>query len=207
MYVYSVFGAFAPLGVVTNTLTAPAACAGAVQLISVSETKLTEVQAAPPKVTPVTPVNPVPVIVTLFPPVVGPDVGFTLVTVGGPVTVMLAIDVSATRFPLSSAKKPVVFRNDAVVEKIPLLAKVGFTVATPEAFVVPERFAGVPPKSNVTDSPGIGDPPGTVVKVALTGHGVPVVQLAGASVSVDRLTPRACLKWTNSASSSRHSSH
>ena len=40
------------------------------------------VAAVPPKLTPVAPVKPVPLIVTVVPPVVGPDVGLTLVTDG-----------------------------------------------------------------------------------------------------------------------------
>ena len=46
-------------------------------------TTTTLVAAAPPMVTPVAPVKLVPVIVTLVPPVVGPEVGEIAVTVGG----------------------------------------------------------------------------------------------------------------------------
>ena len=64
------------------TSTVPAACAGAVTWISVSEMTVIFVPASPPKVTPVAPVKPVPVIVTTVPPAVGPVVGATLVMVG-----------------------------------------------------------------------------------------------------------------------------
>ena len=66
----------APLGpppVVTITPTAPAvARAGVIHVIVVLSTMLREVAANPPNVTEVAPVNPIPVIVTLVPPVVLP---------------------------------------------------------------------------------------------------------------------------------------
>src|SRR5262245_49388046 len=54
-YVKRVFAAFEPAGVVTTTLTAPAACAGVVQVMLVADTTATAVAAVPPKVTPVAP--------------------------------------------------------------------------------------------------------------------------------------------------------
>jgi len=69
--VYSVLAGLLPAGVVTTTLTAPAAPAGVVAVMVVALTTETPVAAAPPKVTPVAPVKPVPAIVTLVPPAIG----------------------------------------------------------------------------------------------------------------------------------------
>ena len=80
---YSALAALLPAGVVTTTLTAPAAPAGTVAVIEVAFTTEKDVAAAPPKVTLVAPVNVVPVMVTLVPPAVGPELGLTEVTVGG----------------------------------------------------------------------------------------------------------------------------
>ena len=79
---YSVLAALLPAGVVTMTLTAPAAPTGVVAVIVVASTTATLVAAAPPKVTLVAPVKVVPVMVTLVPPAVGPEFGLTEVTVG-----------------------------------------------------------------------------------------------------------------------------
>ena len=79
---YSVLAALPPAGVVTTTLTAPAAPAGTVAVIVVAFTTEKDVAAVPPKVTLVAPVKVVPVMVTLFPPAVGPELGLTEVTVG-----------------------------------------------------------------------------------------------------------------------------
>ena len=68
---------------VTRTLTAPAACAGAVTVIEVAVFAVRPVAAVPPKVTPVAPVKFVPVIVTDgAPPSVEPVFGLIDVTVG-----------------------------------------------------------------------------------------------------------------------------
>jgi hypothetical protein len=56
--------------------------AGLAHVIWVSETTFTPVAALAPKLTPVAPVNPLPVIVTLSPPLAFPLVGATLVTCG-----------------------------------------------------------------------------------------------------------------------------
>ena len=71
-----------PPTVVTVTSTVPAACAGAVAVISESETTSTFVAGDDPKSTADAPVNPEPEIVTTVPPVVGPDDGATLDTIG-----------------------------------------------------------------------------------------------------------------------------
>ncbi len=67
---------------VTTTLAAPAACAGAVAVIEMLLTTVTPVAAVPPIFT-VAPVRkPVPVIVTGVPPFALPDVGLIELTVG-----------------------------------------------------------------------------------------------------------------------------
>ena len=73
---------FEPEDDVTTTLAVPAVPDGVVAVTDVSLTKTILVAAAPPIVTPVTPVKPVPVIVTLVPPKVGPVAGEIVVTVG-----------------------------------------------------------------------------------------------------------------------------
>ena len=73
---------FWPSGLVTVTFTAPAACAGVVALIVVLLTTLTPVAALPSKLTVAPDTKFAPVIVAAVPPVVGPDVGATLLTVG-----------------------------------------------------------------------------------------------------------------------------
>jgi len=67
---------------VTRTLAVPTVPAGVTAVIEVEDTTVTEVAAAPPMVTPVAPVKLVPVIVTLVPPAVGPELGEIAVTVG-----------------------------------------------------------------------------------------------------------------------------
>jgi hypothetical protein len=67
---------------VTVTSTAPAAWAGVVTSIWVELTKIMSVTAVPPKVTVAPRTKFVPVIVTTVPPVSGPLVGATEVTVG-----------------------------------------------------------------------------------------------------------------------------
>src|SRR4051812_19499160 len=89
--------ALCPPGFVTVTPTAPAACAGVVVVIVVVSTTVTPVAALPPTLTVAPVTNPVPRIVRLVPPLVGPDAGVTLVTVGGgPVTVRLNAVVCVT---------------------------------------------------------------------------------------------------------------
>ena len=67
---------------VTVTFTVPAAWAGAVTVICV-EVLVTIVAALPPKETPVAAARPVPVMVTVLPPAVVPDVGDRVVSTGG----------------------------------------------------------------------------------------------------------------------------
>jgi hypothetical protein len=76
----------APCVVVTATATVPAACAGEVTLSLVADVTCTDVAVVEPKVTLVVPVRWVPMMVTVVPPVVDPEVGVTDVTVGAGVT-------------------------------------------------------------------------------------------------------------------------
>ena len=75
-----------PFGVVTVTSTVSGSSglssAGLMAVISVSDTTVTAVAAAPPKLTPVAPDRPVPVIVTSVPPAGLPLSGETPVTAG-----------------------------------------------------------------------------------------------------------------------------
>ena len=70
-----------PPPVVTRTSTVPVP-AGAVAVICVALLNVKLLAAVPPKLTAVTPPKFVPLMVTLLPPVAGPDVGEMLVTVG-----------------------------------------------------------------------------------------------------------------------------
>ena len=70
-----------PPAVVTPTWTVPVP-AGAVAVICVAEFTVKPVAGVPPKLTAVAPMRLVPVMVTLVPPVAGPVVGETAVTVG-----------------------------------------------------------------------------------------------------------------------------
>ena len=76
------FAAFVPPDVVTRTLALPAVPAGVTAVIDVEDTTVTEVAAAPPIVTAVAPVKPVPEMVTLVPPAIGPVLGEIALTVG-----------------------------------------------------------------------------------------------------------------------------
>jgi hypothetical protein len=67
---------------VTVTVTAPAAWEGVVAVIVVLLTTVTPVAGLPPMLTVAPAAKFVPVIVTAVPPVVGPDAGATLLTVG-----------------------------------------------------------------------------------------------------------------------------
>jgi hypothetical protein len=70
-----------PVVTVTST-TAPVVPAGDVAVIVVALVTVNDAAAVAPKLTAVAPVNVVPVIVTVVPPVLGPDDGATVVTVG-----------------------------------------------------------------------------------------------------------------------------
>ena len=74
--------ALVPPTVVTVTSTAPAACAGEVAVIWFALFTVNVVAAVAPKLTALAPVKFVPAITTLVPPLEGPELGVTLVTVG-----------------------------------------------------------------------------------------------------------------------------
>jgi hypothetical protein len=84
---------------VTTTSTAPAAWAGVVAVIEVEFTKVTPVAAVPPKVTVAPLTKFVPVMVTAVPPMSGPLVGATEVTVRAP----QAVGVEAASVVISAA--------------------------------------------------------------------------------------------------------
>ncbi len=71
----------APLGSVTVISTVAALSAGLTAVICVAELMVKEVAAVAPKLTPVARLKFVPVTVTDVPPVVGPEIGLTAVTV------------------------------------------------------------------------------------------------------------------------------
>ena len=71
-----------PPGVVTVASAVPAAELGVVAVICVELRTLNELAAVAPNLTPLTEVKSVPVMVTTVPPVLGPTLGDTLVTVG-----------------------------------------------------------------------------------------------------------------------------
>jgi len=71
-----------PKGVVTKTLTVPAAWAGAVAVIEIALLTVNEVAGVVPKVTLVTPAKQLPVMVTEVPAVCGPAVGEMPATAG-----------------------------------------------------------------------------------------------------------------------------
>jgi len=71
-----------PSGFVTTMSAVPAACAGVVAVIEVAVATATPVAGAPPIETVAPAVKPVPVIVTLSPPAVGPEPGAIPVTAG-----------------------------------------------------------------------------------------------------------------------------
>jgi hypothetical protein len=70
-----------PAAVVTRTRATPAACAGVVTEIDVALLELT-VAEVPPNVTAEGLARLVPVMTTVMPPVVGPEVGLILVIIG-----------------------------------------------------------------------------------------------------------------------------
>ena len=101
-----------PFGVVTLTATLPGLPDGEVAVISVSDTTFTLVAGALPKSTAVAPLRFVPVIVTEVPPVVGPEDGVTLVSVG-------AVEASE-RITMSALVCPTASQEVAEVHDTPL---------------------------------------------------------------------------------------
>jgi hypothetical protein len=74
--------ALVPLGVVTVTSTVPDGSAGLTAVIEVSEFAVKLAAATAPNLTAVAPVKRLPLMATVVPPLVGPDVGDTPVTTG-----------------------------------------------------------------------------------------------------------------------------
>jgi hypothetical protein len=107
--------ALVPAGVVTVTSTIPTACAGDVAVMLVSLLKVKFVAAVAPKLTAVTPVKPVPVIATLVPPMLDPDVGLMLETAGGTIVDAVVKPVVCAKFAASADPVAVVA---AVVTRI-----------------------------------------------------------------------------------------
>src|SRR5665213_2854070 len=75
-----------PFGVVTLTFTAPVPAA-VIAVIWVAESTVKLAAAVVPNLTAVAPVKPVPVMTTLVPPALGPDVGASPEIVGGAIYV------------------------------------------------------------------------------------------------------------------------
>src|SRR5436190_1641213 len=90
-------------GLVTVTLTAPAAWAGVVAVIEVALVITTLVAAAPPIVTVAPATKLVPVIVRTVPPSVDPTAGLTAMTVGAGLVTGLKITICMTHAPELSA--------------------------------------------------------------------------------------------------------
>ena len=82
MYLSAEVVALGPPAVVTVISTVPALSAGAVAVMLVALVTVKLGAFVVPKLTAVALVKPVPVIVTLVPPALGPDAGLTPVTVG-----------------------------------------------------------------------------------------------------------------------------
>jgi len=80
--------AFVPAGVVTMTSTweseVSSVLAGTVTTIEVGEATVKLVAIGAPKLMELAPVKPVPVTMTVVPPVSGPTAGLSSVTLGGP---------------------------------------------------------------------------------------------------------------------------
>ena len=74
--------ALVPPAVVTVTSPVPAVPAGVVAVIEVLDPTAKLVAATPPNFTPVAPLKALPVMVTVWPPATGPELGETLLTVG-----------------------------------------------------------------------------------------------------------------------------
>jgi hypothetical protein len=85
-----------PLLSLTTTLTAPAACAGAVAVIEVLLTTVTLLAAVPPKLTVAPATKFAPVTVTAVPPLLDPELGEIELTVGAKPPVPLELGFKAT---------------------------------------------------------------------------------------------------------------
>ncbi len=145
-------------GFVTITSTAPEACAGVVAEMLVAFTTVTELAAAPPKLTVAGATKPVPVIVTAVPPAVEPLFGFTLVTVGAELTKVKQpehVPVWVSAFVTTTSTAP------AACAGVVALICVALTTVTPLAEDPPNVTVAGPTKPVpviVTDVPPAVEP-------------------------------------------------
>src|SRR6202011_4007844 len=139
--------ALVPPAVVTVTSTAPAASAGELAVIEVALFTVKPVAAVPPNSTAVAPVRFVPVIVTTVPPVVGPLVGLTAVTVGAPTTkvnlspaevvvVAIAVVTESSTAPAASAGERRVIEVALFTVKLVAAVPPNSTAVAPVRFVL-----------------------------------------------------------------------
>ena len=150
-----------PPFVVTETSTVPVAFAGDVAVIVVELTTVTPVAAAAPNVTAVALFKFVPVIVTLVPPAVEPEIGLTAVTVGG-ATKLNAPDVLPVPFGVVTAT---LVLPDECVGVVAVIV-VEFTTVTPVAAAPPKVTDVAPVKLVPVMVTGV--PPAVVPKPGLT---------------------------------------
>jgi hypothetical protein len=142
--------ALVPLGVVTVTSTVPVP-GGEIAVIEVALFTVKDLALALPNLIAVVPVKLVPVMVTLVPPAVGPEFGFTLVTVGAGVQVAVklrsAAGVAIVCFSVVSLLTPVTVYN-RVVEDIAVSKSVLFPLLSCQA-----AAPAVTDMTNVMESP------------------------------------------------------
>ena len=135
--------ALVPSGVVTVTLTLPKEPAGEAAVICVAFTTVTFVAAVPSKLTAVAPVKPVPVIVTVVPPVVLPLEGLRAVTVGAATVAIAKLLLSVEPLPALPAASctPVISRVITFVASVtePVGVKVAVHVTPPFMLPTEER--------------------------------------------------------------------
>ena len=134
-----------PPPVVTIMPTAPALCAGVLQVIVVLFTMLIDVAAIPPNVTKVAPVKFLPVILTLVPPAMPPDDGEILLIIGG---VIYVKDENAPLFPYNDVTimpTAPVLRTGVIQVIVVLFTTLIFVAAKPSNVtdVAPVKFMPV----------------------------------------------------------------
>src|SRR4051812_26372080 len=139
--------ALAPAAVLTNTLTVPAACAGAVTLSRVVDTNVVGSKAPPLSNFTVAPgTNPVPLIVTVFPPAVDPAPELPREADGGP---------NAYRSPVLAALVPAAVLTNTL--PVPAACAGAVTLScVPDTNVVGSK---APPLPNLTIAPGTNPVP------------------------------------------------
>src|SRR5258706_448842 len=125
---------FCASALVTVTLTGPAACAAVVAVIVVLVATVTPVAALPPTLTVAPAAKPVPVIVIPVPPLVEPDAGATLVTVGAGATYVKAF--ASVPF-CASALVTVTLAGPAACAGVAAVIVVPLTTVTPVATLPP----------------------------------------------------------------------